>query len=186
MPTSDRGSRWVAKHFFNVGHGIEDVDIQENMTELYEEVVTQKKGQYFLDRFYERAEETDISISMRMLLFAIHLSCLLIVSFQSSDLPIAALFARLYQMILHDQPQKNSLHKPRLLVLLILKTLSINLRKVKALTLLMLSGQSSHDAHQTASNGMAQCNSTLQDIKELGKSSWMLSHISVTPIAKVI
>ncbi|KAK0219338.1 hypothetical protein EDD85DRAFT_1029083 [Armillaria nabsnona] len=66
MPTLDRGSRWVAKHFFNVGHSIEDVDIQENMTQLYEEVVTQKKGEYFLDKFYECAEETDISISMHI------------------------------------------------------------------------------------------------------------------------
>ncbi|KAK0471063.1 kinase-like domain-containing protein [Armillaria novae-zelandiae] len=65
MLTSDNGSRWVAKHFFNVGSGIEAIEIEENMVQLYEEVVAQKKGQYFLDRFYERAEETDVSISMK-------------------------------------------------------------------------------------------------------------------------
>ncbi|KAK0484162.1 hypothetical protein EDD18DRAFT_1467534 [Armillaria luteobubalina] len=65
MPTSDKGSRWVAKRFFNVGLGIEAVEIEENMAQLYEEVVAQKKGQYFLDQFYKHAEERDVSISMK-------------------------------------------------------------------------------------------------------------------------
>ncbi|KAJ7613521.1 kinase-like domain-containing protein, partial [Roridomyces roridus] len=49
---------YVAKKFFEIGRGRENVSMAENSRELASEIKRLTQGQWFLDKFYERAEET--------------------------------------------------------------------------------------------------------------------------------
>ncbi|KAJ7113474.1 kinase-like domain-containing protein [Mycena epipterygia] len=57
------GKPHVAKRFFEVGNGLDCVSSDENATQLENEIIRLKQGQWFLDQFYARAEETDTEVS---------------------------------------------------------------------------------------------------------------------------
>ncbi|KAJ7451474.1 kinase-like domain-containing protein [Mycena galericulata] len=54
---------YVAKRFFEVGRGPECVSVDENATQLENEMIRLIKGQWFLDKFHARAEETETEVS---------------------------------------------------------------------------------------------------------------------------
>ncbi|KAJ6474302.1 kinase-like domain-containing protein [Mycena sanguinolenta] len=57
------GKPYVAKRFFEIGNGRDNVSVDENSTQLTNEMVRLVKGQWFLNHFYERAEETGTQVS---------------------------------------------------------------------------------------------------------------------------
>lgn len=57
------GMPYVAKRFFEIGNGRDIVSVDENGTQLANEMIRLAKGQWFLDRFYERVEETGMQAS---------------------------------------------------------------------------------------------------------------------------
>lgn len=52
----------VAKRFFNVGNGLDVVDVEENKNELEKEAIRLSQTQYFYDRFQALAEERNVDI----------------------------------------------------------------------------------------------------------------------------
>ncbi|KAK7046460.1 kinase-like protein [Favolaschia claudopus] len=57
------GKSYVAKRFYEIGRGDGLVSIDENTVQLTNEMIRLAKGQWFLDKFYERAEETATSVT---------------------------------------------------------------------------------------------------------------------------
>jgi hypothetical protein len=57
------GKPFVAKQFCEVGNGPECVSPSENATQLENEFVRLKEGQWFLDQFYSRADEMETEVS---------------------------------------------------------------------------------------------------------------------------
>jgi hypothetical protein len=57
------GKLYVAKRFFEIGNGRDMVSMEENSTQLANEMARLVKGQWFLDKFYERVEETGTQVS---------------------------------------------------------------------------------------------------------------------------
>ncbi|KAJ6500211.1 kinase-like domain-containing protein [Mycena vitilis] len=57
------GKAYVAKRFFEVGDGPESVSLRENAAQLENEFIRLKQGQWFLDKFYARAKETETEVS---------------------------------------------------------------------------------------------------------------------------
>ncbi|KAJ7100704.1 kinase-like domain-containing protein [Mycena belliarum] len=57
------GVPYVAKRFFEIGNGRDIVSIDENTAQLTNEMSRLAQGQWFLDKFYERAEETETRVS---------------------------------------------------------------------------------------------------------------------------
>ncbi|KAJ7161857.1 kinase-like domain-containing protein, partial [Mycena crocata] len=53
---------YAAKRFFEVGNGIECVSTIENATQLENEMIRLKQGQWFLDKLYARADETETEV----------------------------------------------------------------------------------------------------------------------------
>ncbi|KAJ7748307.1 kinase-like domain-containing protein, partial [Mycena maculata] len=54
---------YVAKRFFEIGNGRGIVSIDENSTQLAKELTRLAQGDWFLNKFYERAEETSTEVS---------------------------------------------------------------------------------------------------------------------------
>ncbi|KAJ7257230.1 kinase-like domain-containing protein [Mycena haematopus] len=57
------GKDYVAKRFFEIGHGRDIVSVDQNSAQLANEMIRLAKGQWFLDHFYERVEETGTQVS---------------------------------------------------------------------------------------------------------------------------
>jgi hypothetical protein len=57
------GKLYVANRFFGIGNGRDMVSMEENSTQLPNEMARLVKGQWFLDKFYERVEETGTQVS---------------------------------------------------------------------------------------------------------------------------
>ncbi|KAJ7729855.1 hypothetical protein DFH07DRAFT_781824 [Mycena maculata] len=57
------GEPYVAKRFFEIGNGRGIVSIDENSTQLAKELTRLAQGDWFLNKFYERAEETSTEVS---------------------------------------------------------------------------------------------------------------------------
>ncbi|KAF7354438.1 Kinase-like protein [Mycena venus] len=57
------GKPYVAKRFFEVGNGPECVSLDENSSQLENEFIRLNQGQWFLDQFYARADETETEVS---------------------------------------------------------------------------------------------------------------------------
>ncbi|KAJ6463845.1 kinase-like domain-containing protein [Mycena vitilis] len=57
------GKKYVAKRFFEIGNGRDVVSMDENSTQLTKEMIRLAQGQWFLNKFYERAEETSAQVS---------------------------------------------------------------------------------------------------------------------------
>ena len=57
------GKQYVAKCFFKVGHGQDKVSMSENAVQLQNELRRLKQGSWFLDEFFERAEQTTTEVS---------------------------------------------------------------------------------------------------------------------------
>ncbi|KAJ7133796.1 kinase-like domain-containing protein [Mycena filopes] len=57
------GKAYVAKRFFEIGNGRDIVSLEENSAQLANEMTRLARGQWFLDRFYERAEETGTQVA---------------------------------------------------------------------------------------------------------------------------
>jgi hypothetical protein len=57
------GKAYVAKRFIEIGNGRDVVSIDENTTQLINEMTHLAEGRYFLTKFYERAEETGTQVS---------------------------------------------------------------------------------------------------------------------------
>jgi hypothetical protein len=53
----------VAKRFVEIGHGADNVSVQENSVQLRKEMIRLSQGDWFLKRFYERAHETDTEVA---------------------------------------------------------------------------------------------------------------------------
>ncbi|KAJ7486809.1 kinase-like domain-containing protein, partial [Mycena latifolia] len=54
---------YVAKRFFEIGNGRDVVSMEENSIQLANEMSRLAQGQWFLDKFYERVEETATQVS---------------------------------------------------------------------------------------------------------------------------
>jgi hypothetical protein len=68
LQTMADGKQYVAKRFFNVGHGPDKVTMTENADQLWNELYQLKQGSWFLDEFFEQAEQTGIEVSTGMCL----------------------------------------------------------------------------------------------------------------------
>jgi hypothetical protein len=53
---------YVVKRFFNIGNGKDNVAIRENGDNLVQDLIRIKQGTYFLEKFYERADETETEV----------------------------------------------------------------------------------------------------------------------------
>ncbi|KAJ6628765.1 hypothetical protein B0H10DRAFT_1777418, partial [Mycena sp. CBHHK59/15] len=53
---------WVAKHFFDVGAGEGQVDIQENHNEIVKEATRLAKAAYFLKRFMAETKKENVDV----------------------------------------------------------------------------------------------------------------------------
>ncbi|KAJ6560678.1 hypothetical protein B0H10DRAFT_1845638, partial [Mycena sp. CBHHK59/15] len=56
------GLPWVAKRFFNIGAGENQVDIKDNYDQIVKEVTRLSKAGYFLQRFVAEAKKQDVGI----------------------------------------------------------------------------------------------------------------------------
>ncbi|KAJ6454095.1 hypothetical protein C8R47DRAFT_997389, partial [Mycena vitilis] len=56
------GLPWVAKRFFNIGAGEEQVEIQENHEQVVKEITRLSKAAYFLQEFNAEAKRQDVDV----------------------------------------------------------------------------------------------------------------------------
>lgn len=61
-------SNYVAKHFYNIGSGENNITLEENTDYLEREAHRAALGKYFLDAFYSQVKEegTEVSTSMNI------------------------------------------------------------------------------------------------------------------------